>query len=258
MNSATDTVLRSAEPGVTILSLNAGPVNALDAGSLEELRRALHGLRSLRGGIVIKGNGRAFCAGFDLRSLMTAKKANPAATTDLLQRYSGLLAEVVTHPRPIVAAVSGAAIAAGAILAYAADALVSADTSKIGLPELSLGLPFQPLAFEILRASLGSALPGLLASGKATLITQLPITGSAEVVGEEQVMPLAIATARRLAIADATTFMLAKRQRWSPVLNVAAASASTEVEVRSVWERADFSEILRRNATRASSLRTSW
>jgi enoyl-CoA hydratase len=246
-------VRRRSEPGVVVLSLNAEPANALDASGLEELRRALHRLRSSRDGIVLTGSGHVFCAGFDLQALAAAKEVQPTATADLLNGYTAVLIEMLTHPRPIIAALNGTAIAAGAILAYAADAVVAASGCRIGLPELSLGLPLQPLSFEILHASLGPALPRLLISGSPTLVRELPANGLAEVVADEQVVPQAIATARRLAASDATTFALAKQLIWRPVLRASAMSTVTEVEVRSVWERADVPEILRRIAASASS-----
>jgi enoyl-CoA hydratase len=250
--SVTDAVLTRAEPGAVVLSLNSGPVNALDALGLETLRDALVELRSSPDGIVLTGIGRCFCAGFDLRALLAAEKAQPDAIAGLLEGYQALLIEMLTHPRPIIAALNGAAVAAGAILAYAADAAVAGTGAKVGLPELRLGLPLQPLSFEILRTSLGAAFPPLLIRGTPTLVRDIAASELAEVVTQDQVVPHAIATARRLASSNAATFALAKRQRWRPVLEAARASAETEIEVRSVWQRANLSEILQLIAAPAS------
>ena len=131
---------------------------------------------------------------------------------------------------------------------------MAAGTCKVRLLELRPGLPLQPLSFEILRASLGATLPPLLMNGRRAPVQELAAHGLAEVVTDERVVPQAIATARRLTASDATTFAMAKRQRWQPVLKAAAASAKTEIEVRSVWERADLTVILRRiNAPARSS-----
>jgi enoyl-CoA hydratase len=243
--------LRS-EPGVVVVSLNSGHVNALDALDLKALRDALVELRSSPDGIVLTGNGRSFCGGFDLRALIAAEKAEPDAIAGLLESYRAVLVEMLTHPRPIIAALNGAAVAAGAILAYASDAAVATKGAKVGLPELSLGLPLQPLSFEILRASLGAALTPLLIRGTPIPIRDIAASTSVDLVSQEQVVPHAIATARRLASSHAATFALAKQQRWRPVLAAATASAETEIQVRSVWQRADLSEILRLIAAPAS------
>lgn len=130
---------------------------------------------------------------------------------------------------------------------------MAAGTCKVRLPELRLGLPLQPLSFEILRASSGATLLPLLMNGRRAPVQELAAHGLAEVVADERVLPQAIAAAHRLAASDATTFALAKQQRWRPVLKATVASAETEIEVRSVWERADLSVILRRVAAPARS-----
>jgi enoyl-CoA hydratase len=88
--------------------------------------------------MVLRGAGRAFCAGADL-------KAHAEAERSVAQRraYAELAAEVIrtitTIGTPVVAAVHGYAIGAGAELAVSADFLVTADDAGFSFPELSLG-----------------------------------------------------------------------------------------------------------------------
>ncbi|MGI8723130.1 MAG: enoyl-CoA hydratase-related protein, partial [Geodermatophilaceae bacterium] len=60
-----------------------------------------------------------------------------------------------THPRPVVAAVNGHAIAGGCVLAAAADVRLMSDGS-IGLTELNVGVAFPTAALEIARHAAGS------------------------------------------------------------------------------------------------------
>jgi enoyl-CoA hydratase len=88
--------------------------------------------------MVLRGAGRAFCAGADL-------KAHADAERSVAQRraYAEVAADVIrtitTIGTPVVAAVHGYAIGAGAELAVSADFFITADDAVLAFPELSLG-----------------------------------------------------------------------------------------------------------------------
>jgi enoyl-CoA hydratase/carnithine racemase len=88
--------------------------------------------------IVLRGAGRAFCAGADLKA-----HAGAGRTLAERQAYADLAADVIrtitTIGTPVVAAVHGYAIGAGAELAVSADFLIAADDAVLSFPELSLG-----------------------------------------------------------------------------------------------------------------------
>lgn len=88
--------------------------------------------------VILRGAGRAFCAGADL-------KAHAAGARGPVERrvYAELAQEACKQirllPKPVVAQVHGYALGAGAELCLSADFLVASTDAQIGLPELSLG-----------------------------------------------------------------------------------------------------------------------
>jgi methylglutaconyl-CoA hydratase len=83
--------------------------------------------------IVITGNGPAFCAGADLKD----ERGLPA---DRAVSYPQLLCAIQDSPKPVIAAINGAAFAGGLGLVGAADIAVSADTVQFSFSEVRIGV----------------------------------------------------------------------------------------------------------------------
>lgn len=105
--------------------------------------------------IVLRGAGPDFCAGADLEALARmAAAADPAANLADAQSLGALLVLMRRHPRPIVAAVHGHALAGGAGLATACDLVIARDDAVFGYPEVHLG--FVPaMVMALLRRVVG-------------------------------------------------------------------------------------------------------
>jgi methylglutaconyl-CoA hydratase len=105
--------------------------------------------------IVLRGDGPDFCAGADLESLrQIAESADPAANLADAQSLGALLVAMRRHPKPIIAAVHGHALAGGAGLATACDLVIARDDAVFGYPEVHLG--FVPaMVMALLRRSVG-------------------------------------------------------------------------------------------------------
>ena len=103
--------------------------------------------------ILLTGAGADFCSGADLSGL---KKTFNAGVLDHMadaRNMAELFIEMRHHPRPIVAAVQGRALAGGCGLATACDLVVAAESAKFGYPEVNIG--FVPaMVMAILRRSL--------------------------------------------------------------------------------------------------------
>jgi enoyl-CoA hydratase len=104
--------------------------NALDHEALEQLLEA-HGRTADARVLVLTGAGGHFCAGADLSGV------EDTSFTDLLRRVLGTLRD---DPRPLIAAVDGAALGAGTQLALACDLRVATPSARFGIPAAKLGL----------------------------------------------------------------------------------------------------------------------
>ena len=109
--------------------------------------------------IVLTGNGKAFCAGQDLKEV-TDPELNPGFRKILEEHYNPIIQKIRTIEKPIVAAVNGVAAGAGANIALACDIVVAAESasfiqafSKIGLIPDSAGTFFLPRLIGFQKAS---------------------------------------------------------------------------------------------------------
>lgn len=109
--------------------------------------------------IVITGNGKAFCAGQDLKEV-TTPEINPGFRAILDEHYNPIIKLIRSIEKPIVAAVNGVAAGAGANIALACDIVLASENanfiqafSKIGLIPDSAGTFFLPRLVGIQKAS---------------------------------------------------------------------------------------------------------
>ncbi|MCE0503834.1 enoyl-CoA hydratase [Roseivivax sp. GX 12232] len=139
-------LLRDDREGVAHLTLNAperlNPLSdAMIAALSEELARIAED-RDIRV-VVLRGAGRAFCAGHDLKE-MTAARAAPdggaAAFKDLFDRCAAMMMAVTALPQPVIAEVQGLATAAGCQLVASCDMAVAAESARFGVNGVNIGL----------------------------------------------------------------------------------------------------------------------
>jgi 2-(1,2-epoxy-1,2-dihydrophenyl)acetyl-CoA isomerase len=109
--------------------------------------------------IVITGNGKAFCAGQDLKEV-TSPELNPGFKKILEEHYNPIIERIRKIEKPIIAAVNGVAAGAGANIALACDVVIASDNasfiqafSKIGLVPDSAGTFFLPRLIGFQKAS---------------------------------------------------------------------------------------------------------
>ncbi|MET7425565.1 crotonase/enoyl-CoA hydratase family protein [Dactylosporangium sp. NPDC005555] len=86
--------------------------------------------------VVVTGNGRAFCAGADLKELAAGRPV--AAPGHPEWGFAGLVRHWID--KPLIAAVNGYAMGGGTEIALACDLVVAAEDAKLGLPEVKRGL----------------------------------------------------------------------------------------------------------------------
>lgn len=118
--------------------------NALSRWTMVQLAQALddlHKERQVRA-VILTGSGTAFCSGVDLNEIHQSSKEDDALMQwhrDAVQ-FKELLEKMMLFPKPIIAAVNGPAVAAGASLLLASDIVIATPEAKFGYPEARRGL----------------------------------------------------------------------------------------------------------------------
>jgi enoyl-CoA hydratase len=135
------------ENEIAILELDDGKANALGHDAISSLVEKLDEVQDA-GAVVLSGRPGKFSAGFDLAVM----KSGEDAAREMLRSGVELFLKCYSFPRPIVAACTGHALAAGAILLMSCDLRVGAKGEfKIGLPELAIGMSLPFFATELAR-----------------------------------------------------------------------------------------------------------
>ncbi|MFI9724172.1 enoyl-CoA hydratase/isomerase family protein [Streptomyces sp. NPDC052396] len=198
--------------GIAILNMHHGPVNALDLELLTALPTTLAALAGARA-IVLTGSGRSFSAGVDLKRIVDG---GPPYVEKFLPALSLAMLSLFDHPKPVVAAVNGHALAGGCVLAAACDIrLMSGGT--IGLSELAAGVPFPTVALEIMRHAVGPALDVMvLKAGRLTPGQAMSVGLVHEIIEPDLLLGTALRRADGLCAAPPDVYALAKHQLHRP------------------------------------------
>lgn len=126
--------------GVVVLTLNNPPLNLI---TLELTRQMIEILSELDSddtvrAMVIKGGGnRAFCAGADINEFMAVRDD---VIGKKLKKENEAWSKLEQFSKPVIAAINGVAYGGGCEIALACDIRVMDENSKIGLPEINLGV----------------------------------------------------------------------------------------------------------------------
>jgi enoyl-CoA hydratase len=137
-----ENILLEREGQIATLTLNRPQaLNALDQAMLDELSRTVEEIArddAVRVLIITGAGERAFAAGADLNDLNAIDSAS--AGGNFSQRTHRVFQKLVDLPKPVIAAINGYALGGGLELALACDIRIAADTTEVGLPEVSLGI----------------------------------------------------------------------------------------------------------------------
>ncbi|HCU88775.1 MAG TPA: enoyl-CoA hydratase [Gammaproteobacteria bacterium] len=123
------------------VTIDAGPMNAVDFGLHEELAKVFYDVQTDEGSdlIVLTGAGRAFCAGGDMgwfQEMIDDPAKFRSITVDAKRIVNGLL----EMEKPIVCRLNGAAAGLGASIALLCDVIIADERAKIGDPHVKVGL----------------------------------------------------------------------------------------------------------------------
>ncbi|WP_037144150.1 crotonase/enoyl-CoA hydratase family protein [Rhodococcoides fascians] len=138
MNESSSAIYTVVDHVATITLNRPSAMNAVDAGLSGAVGEALEQFESddnLRV-LVLTGNGRAFCAGADLKRIAAGDDTGAPGHPEW--GFAGF----VEHPisKPVIAAVNGFALGGGTEIVLAADLAVMSSEASLGLPEVKRGL----------------------------------------------------------------------------------------------------------------------
>lgn len=138
-------------PGVARLTIsNPAKRGALDRPLLEALTSTLAELDARC--VLLTGEGRAFCAGYDIASLMADGYDDRGG-----HPFPAALAAVEAYPYPVLAALNGYAIGGGLELAIACDLRIAADGVQLGMPPAKLGVVYAHAGINRFVTAIGAA-----------------------------------------------------------------------------------------------------
>lgn len=129
-------------------------LNVLNSALIAEATRALASLGGEDGPkvTVLRGAGRAFVAGADLREM---RGFSPAEARDFITHLHGLFSVIATLDGLVIASVHGPALGAGCELVAVCDLRIAAASANFGMPEVRVGIP------SVIEAALLVPLVGL-------------------------------------------------------------------------------------------------
>jgi len=151
VSAVTDILTYTLENKIALVHMDDGKANALSDAMISALLGALDRAEKEASAMILLGRPGRFCAGFDLKVMMSGVDA----ATGLLSRGSELLLRLYDAKVPLVIACSGHALAGGALVVLAGDTRIGASGDfRIGLNEVGIGMPVPVLAMELARSRL--------------------------------------------------------------------------------------------------------
>ena len=223
---------------VAVLRMVHGKANAFDLEFAEALAQRLWDeARSDQRAVVVTGVGGIFSAGVDLVRLM---EGGPPYVARFLAALRTFIHTLLDHPKPMVAAINGHAIAGGCVMACACDyRIMSEGKGRVGVPELRVGVPFPTAAIEAIRlVTPAHRLQDTVYGGRTYPVEQALARGLVdEVVPEAGLLDRALERAREMARIPSESFRLTKQQLRAPALAAvrAAEEDGTEAQVDGAW-----------------------
>ena len=201
--------------GVLTLTLDrAVKRNALSLGLVDALHAGLDraDLDPEVRVVVLRGEGKDFCAGADLDELLASADREPAANEADALKLGRLFERIREIPKPVIAVVQGKALAGGAGLATACDVVIAGAGAQIGYPEVQRG--FVPaMVMAILRRLAGEKVAlDLVLTGRVLTADEARVAGLVTRVVPDADLDREVGTiSRGLSAASASALALTKR-----------------------------------------------
>lgn len=215
-----DILTFSLADGIATLTMDDGKANAMAPAMSAAINAGLDQAASDGAkAVIVKGRPGLLCGGFDLKII---RGENEALKAQMRDAGMALLERLYLSPLPIIFAVTGHAVAMGALLLFSGDWRVGARGDfRIGLNETGIGLSLPIAGLEMGRDRL---LPTVLS--EATINARLYSPDEAagigyldEAVDAASLETAAVAAAQRLAALDPAAFALTKTRVRQPTID---------------------------------------
>jgi enoyl-CoA hydratase/carnithine racemase len=150
MSEPARAVTCTTQDGVATVRMNGRHGNAINEDLLQGLGQAFHQAESeaAAGAVLFASGGKLFSPGLDLRELIEFDRPAMEYYLDL---FGSTLLSLFTFPKPVVAAISGPAVAGGFVLAATADWRILRRGAIMGLNEVQVGVPLPYSVALLLR-----------------------------------------------------------------------------------------------------------
>lgn len=187
--------------------------NAISPEMIDELLQALDAVeRSTARVGILTGAGKAFCSGMDLEALKVVATQSPEQNIEDSQRMAAMFRRLWSYPKPLIAAVNGAAIAGGCGLATLCDFTLAVPKAKFGYTEVRIGFVPAIVSVFLTRQISEKRARDLLLTGRLLEAAEARQIGLVtEVIPAEKLMPRAREIATTLLGASPTGLAATKR-----------------------------------------------
>jgi methylglutaconyl-CoA hydratase len=204
--------------------------NAITPQMMDELLRALDEIETGPARVaILTGAGKAFCAGMDIETLQASASATHGQHIEDARRTAHLFRQLWGFPKPVIAAVNGAAIAGGCGLATLCDFTLAAREATFGYTEVKIGFIPAIVSVFLARQIGEKRARDLLLSGRIVDAAEAYELGLVStVVAPESLMGRAYELANTLVAASPSSLMHTKR------LLIAGASEEVDGEIEAV------------------------
>ena len=131
-------VTKEKRDGILYVDFNAPPVNILGSGLIREIIAVLDDETETHV-VALKGSGKLFCAGLDVKDHL------PEKVDEMIQLFSDLILKLIEFPGIVASIVQGGALGGGCEVAFCSDLLLAAKGIEFSQPEIKIGV-FPPAA----------------------------------------------------------------------------------------------------------------
>ena len=257
-----ETIVLDQRGPVGLLGLNRpDKLNAINATMIDEINLALDRFENDDSvhAVVVHGNGRAFCAGFDLQAGVAAKRESEADWRKAIDADLELIMRFGHCSKPTLAAVHGYALAGGFEIALACDMTVCDSSSLFGEPEVRFGSSIVALLLPWYvnpkRAK------KMLLSGEDRMSAEEALLHGIvnEVVSPGEALERAVALAREVSLMDPDSVRITKQaiNQSYEIMGLGkalrmGADTSIKIETLETDLRRQFNQVLRDDGMKAA------